>query len=597
MAQFKSLNVLGNIAVSGNIVANGKLDINKLNIPTSSNAATLGPGANGQVLKSNGTSIYWGTDNNDVTNVSFTRHVTDGTKIGTIAINGTSTDIYSGTHNKVNQSVSSYDGWRKIMLSGQYATDKTFAVETTDDVLYASAALRCHPRTGGIDSAGTINAVTLSENGTTLSNKYQAKGLVNVTDTTPTSATKYFPIYTQGQSGDLAARANKDLYYYDSGTWSSFNIGGNANMGILTLHYGNSSTDYMVDIKPEKTFTANRSVLIPDKSGTLALTSDLANYLPLTGGTLTGTTYNIEIDGTDYEWLKKGPGTIMFGDDAASINTYIYGKNIYLDPYSTGVTYIDRLYSVVAPDSSGSSTYNKGSSGQVLTTNGTSVYWATPPSANNNVTQAYSTSTASFPLLMTATSGTTSTSSRGNTTTILNNSIRAIPSSGSIYAKQLWASNILNISNNTGDGNFSTSYNVSTNYYSDCIEIEESDDEGETYWYLNFPRRTGTLAIASDIKTYYHHYITIAAGSPYAHVSISVISTRSTAFTLATLYSTYGQKHFMATGTAGDVEVMGCFCTSNSTISCILPQAGNNAPITRSYTGAYVLSDVYVALK
>ena len=37
--------------------------INTLNAPTSNGSTTLGPGANGQVLKSNGTSVYWATDN------------------------------------------------------------------------------------------------------------------------------------------------------------------------------------------------------------------------------------------------------------------------------------------------------------------------------------------------------------------------------------------------------------------------------------------------------------------------------------------------------------------------------------------------------
>jgi hypothetical protein len=43
-----------------------KLDV--LNIPTTSGGTTFGPGSNGQVLKSNGTTVYWGTDNNsDIT--------------------------------------------------------------------------------------------------------------------------------------------------------------------------------------------------------------------------------------------------------------------------------------------------------------------------------------------------------------------------------------------------------------------------------------------------------------------------------------------------------------------------------------------------
>jgi hypothetical protein len=40
-----------------------------VNAPTASNGTTYGPGTSGQVLKSNGTSVYWGTDSNSVTGV------------------------------------------------------------------------------------------------------------------------------------------------------------------------------------------------------------------------------------------------------------------------------------------------------------------------------------------------------------------------------------------------------------------------------------------------------------------------------------------------------------------------------------------------
>lgn len=47
--------------------------------------------------------------------------------------------------------------------------------------------------------------------------------------------------------------------------------------------------------------------------------------------------------------------------------------------------------------------------------------------SNNAVTQAYSTTNNTYPVLMSATAGITSTGSRGNTTSILNNGIYAIP--------------------------------------------------------------------------------------------------------------------------------------------------------------------------
>ena len=60
------------------------------------------------------------------------------------------------------------------------------------------------------------------------------------------------------------------------------------------------------------------------------------------------------------------------------------------------------------------------------------------PWTDVNVTQAYSTTNNNYPLLFSATAGTSETSSRGATTTILNNNIYANPSDGSLHASKLY---------------------------------------------------------------------------------------------------------------------------------------------------------------
>lgn len=40
------------------------LKFNTINIPTASSGSTYGAGSNGQILKSNGTTVYWANDNN-----------------------------------------------------------------------------------------------------------------------------------------------------------------------------------------------------------------------------------------------------------------------------------------------------------------------------------------------------------------------------------------------------------------------------------------------------------------------------------------------------------------------------------------------------
>jgi len=76
-----------------------------------------------------------------------------------------------------------------------------------------------------------------------------------------------------------------------------------------------------------------------------------------------------------------------------------------------------------------------------LTYDGT--YWVrnqgnnTDTNTDTKVTQAYSTTNNSYPLLLTATAGISSTDSRGATTTILNNSLYANPSTGLLRATKI----------------------------------------------------------------------------------------------------------------------------------------------------------------
>ena len=81
-----------------------------------------------------------------------------------------------------------------------------------------------------------------------------------------------------------------------------------------------------------------------------------------------------------------------------------------------------------------------------ITINGTATSLYCNANTDTKVTQAYSTTNNSFPLLMTATSGITSTSSRGDTTSIVNNSLYANPSTGQLNA------NIINTQKLIGAG-------------------------------------------------------------------------------------------------------------------------------------------------
>ena len=78
----------GNLTLSGTTdVSGGTLKLKTVNAPTTSGGSTFGPGSNGQVLKSNGTTVYWATDS--MATDTWRNVKVDGTeKLGT----ATSTD-------------------------------------------------------------------------------------------------------------------------------------------------------------------------------------------------------------------------------------------------------------------------------------------------------------------------------------------------------------------------------------------------------------------------------------------------------------------------------------------------------------------------
>ncbi len=85
---------------------------------------------------------------------------------------------------------------------------------------------------------------------------------------------------------------------------------------------------------------------------------------------------------------------------------------------------------IQAPTSSGGSTYGTGSSGQVLKSNGSTIYWANDSNSDTKVTQTVTTSNAAYPLLL-APNGQTATAT---TTSYFDSGVTLNPSTNTIAA-------------------------------------------------------------------------------------------------------------------------------------------------------------------
>ena len=99
MAQLKDTVVSGSLRATDTIYSTTN-QFQILRIPTTSNGTTYGPGTNGQILKSNGTSVYWASDNNSDTNVTQAAAITNAGAYPIILANSTATTAVTGTVNK-----------------------------------------------------------------------------------------------------------------------------------------------------------------------------------------------------------------------------------------------------------------------------------------------------------------------------------------------------------------------------------------------------------------------------------------------------------------------------------------------------------------
>ena len=115
--------------------------------------------------------------------------------------------------------------------------------------------------------------------------------------------------------------------------------------------------------------------------------------------------------------------------------------------------------------STGKLNLKAGSNVTITNDSGTVTIASSYTNTDTKVTQAYSTTNNSYPLLMTATAGVSSTSSRGDTTTILNNAIYANPSTGMITTFGLTAKKVNNFITGSGTAASDKGSGVSPRYF------------------------------------------------------------------------------------------------------------------------------------
>ena len=134
MAQLKDSVVSGNLRVTDSTLTD-TLQTKIIKAPTSSGGTTYGPGTSGQVLKSNGTTVYWGSDNNSVTGVKGNAESTYRTgnvnltpeNIGALALSGgTMTGVLTA---KGNMFEDAYNGAINMNNSDIYGLNSIYTAD------------------------------------------------------------------------------------------------------------------------------------------------------------------------------------------------------------------------------------------------------------------------------------------------------------------------------------------------------------------------------------------------------------------------------------------------------------------------------------
>lgn len=273
-----NLNVSGKLDVDNALTMNGGcyltngvadltegeyVKIKTLQLPTTSNGDTYGPGTNGQVLKSNGTSIYWANDNN-----SDTKNTAGST-------NSTSKLFLIGATTQANNPQT-------------YSNQQCYA---SNGVLYSGGAKVLTSETSlKIGSTtGSGNAITnISVSGHTI------------------NLTKGSTFLTSHQS--LAGYLKGSLFSpVTAGTGSNRFQGGVTQVGVdgvmevgkyIDFHYtgGLKDNDYNIRLICPDT-SDNYSIEFPQKNGTIALLSDLKSHIRYGQGT------NFDFNSITDPWL------------------------------------------------------------------------------------------------------------------------------------------------------------------------------------------------------------------------------------------------------------------------------------------------------
>lgn len=289
----RTISLIGSITGSGTFDGSGNLSITTTTNHTHAAATTS---ANGFMSSDDKAKLDGITASADA--VSFSRSLTSGTKVGTITINGTGTDLYAPTNTDTKNTAGSSNTSSKIFLVGatsQASNATTYSHDTTyvddDEVLVSSAF-----------TAGTNHIIAPKGGQYSYTSTSTVKGYLKIT----------LPV----SMNDATVRFYVDIYNYQTDTMVTYMIGGykhensswvntsavaygrkGSKLSNLDVHFGNDGSKCAIYIGSEDT-TWNypqvmvRDILVGFGHSALDLDSGWSIGFTTTLGTISTTVYN-----------------------------------------------------------------------------------------------------------------------------------------------------------------------------------------------------------------------------------------------------------------------------------------------------------------
>lgn len=213
MAQLKDTIITGDASITGTLYP-AKIQGNTLWIPTSSGGTTYGAGTSGQVLKTNGTTVYWASDSNSDT---WRNIQVNGTQILGTATNTGALNLKSGTNVTVSNSSGTVT-FNGPSTAASHTTGISIANHGTGTVIGVQSTTTS---VTGVSGSTTVRGVKTGTGSTTTASKasggngsastwtFEEKSIPNVTSagsaSTWTFEEKSIPNVTAAGSGSFGA--------------------------------------------------------------------------------------------------------------------------------------------------------------------------------------------------------------------------------------------------------------------------------------------------------------------------------------------------------------------------------------------------------